>query len=68
MHHTFPEAKTVEDRGQRDALITNLALGAAGACAIAAGVMYLIAPVRAEAGLTATLGAHGGAVGWGGAF
>lgn len=42
--HTFGEAKQVEDRGHRDALITNIGLGVAGAFAITAGVMYVLRP------------------------
>jgi hypothetical protein len=40
--HTFAEAKTIEDRGHRDALITNVGLGVAGAFAITAGIMYVL--------------------------
>lgn len=43
-HHTYGEARAVEDRARRDVLITNLGLGAAGALAIAAGALYLFAP------------------------
>ncbi|HET9619750.1 MAG TPA: hypothetical protein VFP84_00190 [Kofleriaceae bacterium] len=42
--HTFGEAKKIQDRGDRDALITNLSAGVAGAFAITAGLMYLVAP------------------------
>jgi hypothetical protein len=43
-NHTYGEARAVEDRARRDVLITNIGLGAAGALAIAAGALYLIAP------------------------
>jgi len=42
--HSFDQARAVEDRSRRDALLTNLGLGAAGAFAIAACLLYLIAP------------------------
>ncbi len=42
--HSFGDARAVEDRARRDVLITNIGLGAAGALAIAAGALYLIAP------------------------
>jgi hypothetical protein len=39
--HDFSEALSVEDRLRRDALIANVGFGAAGACAIAALVLWL---------------------------
>ncbi len=44
VNHPFDELKAVEDRGRRHVLFTNIGLGAAGAFAIAAGVMYIVAP------------------------
>lgn len=52
--HTFSEARPVEDRGQRDTLLTNIGLGVTGACAIATGVMYWRRPrEHAETRITA---------------
>lgn len=42
--HNFSDAKTVEDRGHRDALLTNIGLGITGALALTAGVFYLAIP------------------------
>jgi hypothetical protein len=42
--HHFGEARAVEDRGRRDALLTNIGLGVTGALAIAAGVLYATRP------------------------
>jgi hypothetical protein len=43
-HHTFDEAKAVESRGHRDALITNISFGVAGAAAITTAILYLTRP------------------------
>jgi hypothetical protein len=43
-HHTYGDARAVEDRARRDVLLANIGFGAAGALAIAAGVLYLTAP------------------------
>jgi hypothetical protein len=67
--HTFGEAKAVEDRGRRDVLITNIGLGVTGACAIAAGVMYLMTPrEHVETRVTAVPVHGGGALVLGGRF
>jgi hypothetical protein len=42
--HRFGDARAVEDRGRRDALLTNIGLGVTGALAIAAGALYLTRP------------------------
>lgn len=47
--HSFDEAKTVEDRGKRDALLTNIAFGAAGTLAAVAVILYLTEPRTPEA-------------------
>jgi hypothetical protein len=67
--HQFGEAKAIEDRGHRDALLTNIALGATGACAIAAGIFYLTRPHDPlETRLTAAPAPGGGAIVLGGTF
>jgi hypothetical protein len=67
--HGFDEARAIEDRGHRDALYTNLGLGAAAAFAIAAGALYLTAPRdRLEARVTAVPERGGGTIVWGGKF
>ncbi|HEX2686561.1 MAG TPA: hypothetical protein VHN14_08080 [Kofleriaceae bacterium] len=59
--HTFDEARAIEDRGRRDVLFTNIGLGITGACALAAGVMYLLTPRdHVETRVTA-VPIHGGA-------
>jgi hypothetical protein len=69
VHHRFTEAQAVEDRGHRDVLFTNIGLGAAGAFAIAAGVLYLTAPrAHAESRVTAVPVRGGGAIVFGGNF
>jgi hypothetical protein len=65
--HGFDEARAIEDRGHRHALYTNLGLGAAGAFAIAAGVLYLTAPRdRFETRVAAVPVRGGGTIVWGG--
>jgi len=67
--HQFSEAKAIEDRGHRDALLTNIGLGATGAFAIAAGVFYLTRPRdHGETRLTAAPTPGGGALVLGGTF
>lgn len=67
VQHGFDEARAIEDRGHRHALYTNLGLGAAGACAIAAGVLYLMAPRdHLETRVAAVPVRGGGAIVWGG--
>jgi tetratricopeptide (TPR) repeat protein len=54
--HSFSEADEIERRGKRNALITNIAFGAAGAFAIAAVVSLVLepdAPVAESAGESA---------------
>jgi hypothetical protein len=43
-HHRGSEIEAVEDRAQRHVLFTNIGLGVTGGFALAAGVLYLIAP------------------------
>jgi hypothetical protein len=53
----------ITDRGRRDTLLTNIGFGVTGACAIAAGVMYLMRPRdHGETRVTAIPLAGGGAV------
>jgi hypothetical protein len=44
VEHTFDEARAIEDRGQRDALLTNIFYGAAGTFAVVATILYLTSP------------------------
>jgi len=46
--HTFDEAKQLEDRGHRDALVANITFGVAGATAIATAILYLTRPHPSE--------------------
>jgi hypothetical protein len=63
------EAKVIEDRGHRDALITNLGIGVTAAFAITAGVMYWIAPrEHAETRIGAVPVAGGATLVFGGAL
>jgi len=41
---SYDDARRAQDRGDRDALLTNVGIGVAGAFAITAGVMYFLAP------------------------
>jgi hypothetical protein len=50
--HTFDEAKQVEDRGHRDALIANIGFGVAGAAALATAILYLTRPHPSEERMT----------------
>lgn len=68
VNHQFGEARTVEDRARRNLLVMNIGLGAAGACAIAAGILYVTKPRRSETRITAVPVAGGGAVVLGGTF
>ncbi|HET7504432.1 MAG TPA: hypothetical protein VFK02_25595 [Kofleriaceae bacterium] len=69
VQHPFGDARAVADRGQRDALLTNLGLGAAGAFALAAGVMYLTTPRdHVESRVTVVPVHGGGALVLGGSF
>lgn len=53
MEHSYSDVEKVERRGKRNALLTNIGLGAAGAFALAAAVTWGLQPERA-AGETAT--------------
>ncbi len=67
--HQFGEAKAIADRGHRDALLTNIGLGATAAFAITAGVFYLTRPrEHVETRLTAAPVPGGGALVLGGTF
>jgi hypothetical protein len=69
VHHQFGEAKAVEDRGHRDALLTNIGLGATGAIALAASVLYLTRPrEHVETHVAAAPIPGGGAIIFGGNF
>lgn len=48
VNHGFDEAKDVERRGKRDALLTNIGFGAAGAFAVAATILFLTEPRARE--------------------
>ena len=64
-----PEFQRLEDRGERATLITNIGFGATGACALAAGVLYLTRPrARTETRITAVPVHAGGALVLGGTF
>lgn len=66
VNHAFDEAKDVERRGKRDALLTNIGFGAAGAFAVAATILFFTEPRAREAQRTTTITpvpiAGGGAV------
>jgi len=67
--HRFGDARAVEDRARRDALLTNIGLGVTGAFALAAGAMYLWTPrEHVETRVTAVPVRGGGAVVLGGTF
>ncbi len=54
MQHSFDDARAIQDRGRRDALIANISIGVAAAAALAAVLTYTLEPrgveVRPEAG------------------
>jgi hypothetical protein len=70
--YTFTEyralAKPIEDRGRRDALLTNIGLGVSGAFAIAAGALFVMSPGGSEPHVVAVPVRGGGAIVWNGAF
>lgn len=69
VHRRFGDARAVEDRARRGVLLTNLGLGVTGACAVAAGILYLTTPRdRVETRVTAVPLPSGGAVVLGGSF
>lgn len=45
--HTYPEARAVEDRGRRSALITNIGIATTSAFALVTATMAILAPRRA---------------------
>lgn len=47
--HEFSAAKAIEDRGRRNALLANLSLGVAGACAVVAVIQFIRRPKRSSA-------------------
>lgn len=54
--HRFDEATAIEDRGKRDALLTNIGYGAAGALAVVSAILFLTEPrSHEEARVTTTL-------------
>lgn len=55
VNHGFDEAKDVERRGKRDALLTNIGFGAAGAFAVAATILFLTEPRAREEQRTTTI-------------
>lgn len=55
--HSFDEARAIQDRGRRDALLANLSYGVAGAAAVAAVLTYLLEPRGVE--LRPTAGVDG---------
>lgn len=48
VNHDFDEAKAVERRGKRDALLTNIGYGAAGAFAVVSAILFLTEPRARE--------------------
>jgi hypothetical protein len=48
VNHDFDEAKAVESRGKRDALLTNIGYGAAGAFAVVSVILFLTEPRASE--------------------
>jgi hypothetical protein len=69
IHHSFTEARAVEDRARRDLVLANVGLAFAGAFAVTSGVLYLLAPREpAEHRVVAVPVAGGAAVVWAGGF
>jgi hypothetical protein len=62
------EADALEARGRRDTLYTNIGFGVTGACAIATGLMFMIAPRGTETRVAAVPVSGGGALVVGGNF
>ena len=65
--HVFTEAQDLESRARREALFCNIGLGAAGAFAIGATILYLTEP-RMETRISAVPTHGGAAVVYGGTF
>jgi hypothetical protein len=63
-----PEFRSLEDRGQRATLITNIGFGVTGALAVATGVLFLTRPHGAEVRVAAVPMQAGGALVLGGSF
>jgi hypothetical protein len=63
-----PEFRSLEDRGQRATLITNIGFGVTGALAVATGVLFLTRPRGAEVRVAVVPVQAGGAVVLGGSF
>ncbi|HMG57959.1 MAG TPA: hypothetical protein VK601_30865, partial [Kofleriaceae bacterium] len=59
-HHTGSEIQAADDRARRDVLFTNIGLGVTGGFALAAGVLYLIAPREHVETRVAAVPLHGG--------
>jgi hypothetical protein len=59
-NHTYDEAKDIEDRGKRNALLANLSFGVAGAAAAAAILTFVLVPGPVEVAGAPTAG--GGSV------
>jgi predicted RNA-binding Zn ribbon-like protein len=67
-HHTYGDARAVEDRARRDVLFANIGFGVAGALAITAGVLYLTAPGDRVETLSVAPAPGGGQLVLGGTF
>jgi hypothetical protein len=63
-----PEFRSLEDRGQRATLITNIGFGVTGALAVATGVLFLTRPHGTEMRVAAVPVQAGGALVLGGSF
>ena len=63
-----PELRSLEDRGRRATLITNIGFGVTGALAVATGVLFLTRPRSAEARIAVVPVQAGGALVLGGSF
>lgn len=66
--HQFPEASDLESTTRREVLFFNIGMGAAGAFAIGAAILYLTEPREAETRVTAAPTPGGGLVVVGGRF
>ncbi|MGH9885792.1 MAG: hypothetical protein ACREBE_09705, partial [bacterium] len=63
-----PDFRSLQDRGQRATLITNIGFGVTGALAVATGVLFLTRPRGAEMHVAAVPVQAGGALVLGGSF
>jgi hypothetical protein len=70
--HTSAEyaalARPIQDRGRRDALLTNVGLGVTAAFAVAGGALFVMSPRTTERRVVAVPLQGGGAIVWGGAL